>query len=189
VPPDLRVYYFIGLALAGLLIVILFWRAQTAARRRAQLDGTETIYEPGDLFKELREAFAARGRRLAEALSGRDRLGREQQIQAAARIRQIYIELIRLAGNFGLPRDPAQTPLEFAQVLQGEWPLAGPDLDRITAAYLKIRYGGFPEHAEEVRAVEEAWRSVRTAGQVRVRTHEQNLREVDRERRRREREA
>jgi len=123
---------------------------------------------------------------LAEVLAGRDGLHREQQFAAAARIRQIYTELIRLAADSGRPRDPAQTPLEFAEVLHEDWPAAAPDLDRITRAYLKIRYGGFPEHAEEVRAVEDAWRSVRTAGRERVKAHEQKLKEADRERRRKE---
>jgi hypothetical protein len=186
VPPDLRVIYYLALAAAALLIFVILLRAQTAIRRREGAGAVETMYQPGDLLKELREAFAARRQRLAEALTGRDGLRREQQFEAAARIRQIYTELIRLAADSGRPRDPAQTPFEFAEALHGEWPAAAPDLDRITRAYLKIRYGGFPEHADEVRAVEDAWRSVRTAGRERVKAHEQKLKEADRERRRKE---
>ncbi|HUF37796.1 MAG TPA: DUF4129 domain-containing protein [Anaerolineales bacterium] len=186
VPPDLRLIYFLALAAAGLLIFVILLRAQTAVRRREGAGEAETMYQSGDLLKELREAFAARRKRSAEALAGRDRLRRGQQVAAAERIRQIYTELIRLAAEFGRPRDPAQTPLEFAEALHGEWPAAAPDLDRITRAYLKIRYGGFPEHADEVRVVEDAWRSVRAAGQARVKAHEQKLKEADRERRRKE---
>jgi hypothetical protein len=126
---------------------------------------------------------------MAERVSGLNRLGRAQRIVAAARIRQIFAELIRLAASTGLPRDPAQTPLEFAAVLQREWPASGQDLDRITRAYLKIRYGGFPERIEEVRAVEDSWSSVRAAGLERMKRHEQKLKEVGREQKRKERQA
>jgi hypothetical protein len=186
IPPDLRVVYYIALAAAGLVVFLLLMRAQTAIRRRWSEETGDVLYEPGNLLKELRDAFAARAKRAGEAAGDQAVLRRDQQVEAAARIRQIYTELIRLAADFGLPRDPAQTPLEFTESLQADWSSAGPDLDRITQAYLKIRYGGFPESAGEVRTVEEAWKSVRSSGLVRVRDHEQKLREADRERRRRE---
>jgi hypothetical protein len=38
----------------------------------------------------------------------------------------------------------------------------------ITSAYLKVRYGGFPESAEEVEQVENAWKAILAQGRLMI---------------------
>ena len=189
IPPEFRIYYYLGMAmLAGLIIVAMFFGIRTMTRRRAQVEVTEYIYQPGDLLSELRKAFRRRRDELQERFFG-GRLGTEQKVRAAARIRQIYADFIDLAASFGQPRDPAQTPLEFAAALAGSWPATRSEVDTITQAYLKIRYGGLPENQGEVQAVENAWRTLQSASAARVNAYEERLKQEARERRRRERES
>jgi hypothetical protein len=46
------------------------------------------------------------------------------------------------------------------------FPASDLDLESITSAYLRIRYGEFPESREEVDQVEAAWKRVRAAGKL-----------------------
>jgi hypothetical protein len=186
-PPDFRVYFYWGMtALAILIIVSLFFSIRTMARRRQAVEMTEYIIQPGDLLSRLRREFEKRRKDLQDSLRGANPLARRQQILAAARIRQIYSALIELAATFGAPRDPAQTPLEYLGVLKRGLSSAGNDLQIITEAYLKIRYGELPEHAEEVQAVENAWKKEKQAAGPAVKAYEIKKKEEEKERKRME---
>lgn len=89
------------------------------------------------------------------------RLRSAGQLLAAARIRQIYRQLIRLSHRLGHDRPPPVTPLEFLPQLAELFPedLAG--LERITHAYVRVRYGELPETLGEVNEVQQAWESIR----------------------------
>jgi hypothetical protein len=89
-----------------------------------------------------------------------DRLRPVQRHLAAARIRRIYQELMDLCEARALPRLPARTPLEFLPEMAEVFPASGEDLALITQAYLRVRYGEYPESHEEVDAVEAAWQRV-----------------------------
>ena len=83
------------------------------------------------------------------------------QVLAAARIRQIYRSMMILSRRLGHERPPAQTPLEFLPRLEALFPGESAGLNTITQAYVKVRYGKYPETLEEVRAVEAAWERIR----------------------------
>ena len=83
---------------------------------------------------------------------------------AAARIRRIYIQLMELCGDLGKSRPAALTPLEFLPVLMDLFPGFENDLQIITQAYLRVRYGELPETRMEVNQVEAAWAQINAHG-------------------------
>jgi hypothetical protein len=80
---------------------------------------------------------------------------------AAARIRRIYAQLLKLCKNLDKPRPPASTPLEFLPTMRTLFPENHEDLKSITHSYLKIRYGDLPESRNEVEEVEIAWKRIK----------------------------
>ena len=87
------------------------------------------------------------------------------KLVAAARIRRIYTQLMKLAGELGAPRRTWQTPLEFMVTLHGLFPDHGDALVAVTGAYVRVRYGELPESRSELQRVEKAWRELRHQGQ------------------------
>ena len=81
------------------------------------------------------------------------------------RIRRIYAELMDLSESLGVKRAPAETPLEFLPALAELFPGLESELHTITEAYLRVRYGEFPETRQEIDPVEVAWEGVRLQGQ------------------------
>jgi hypothetical protein len=61
-------------------------------------------------------------------------------------------------------RAEAETPLEFLPALRRLFPGSEMQLDTITQAYLRVRYGELPETQAEVDEVESAWGYVNTKG-------------------------
>lgn len=86
----------------------------------------------------------------------------------AMRVRLIYAQLMDLCTRLGKPRPAPLTPLEFLPDAQKLFPEASNDLETITAAYLRVRYGELPEYAGELDTVLEAWERVRTQGHKRL---------------------
>ncbi|MFZ0531906.1 MAG: DUF4129 domain-containing protein [Anaerolineales bacterium] len=87
-----------------------------------------------------------------------------QRIRAAARIRQVYAELMELCESLGHPRADAQTPLEYLPKLEKLFPEFQLEVGLITEAYLVVRYGQLPETRKEVEGVEAAWKKIHSAG-------------------------
>lgn len=156
--PELVIYltalcFWGGLAL---LAIFLYMRA-----RRVWIDAyvpepesPEGILGQGDTRRLVRQA-------LQDAWEDfLDRFRPVQRQLAAARIRRIYQELMDLCEARSLPRPPAHTPLEFLPEMVEVFPTSGDDLAVITKAYLRVRYGEYPESHEEVEAVESAWQRV-----------------------------
>ena len=91
-------------------------------------------------------------------------LNQRRRLRAAARIRQVYADLLELCAKIGQPRPDALTPLEFVSKLDMLFPDFTPEVDTITQAYLRVRYGLLPETQDEIVAVESAWKLLRAAG-------------------------
>lgn len=113
--------------------------------------------------------FAARDSRKSDPLTQDDeepglfdrfmqRLGLFQQWRAAASIRRIYTSMCNMAGAAGYPRLEAETPYEYLRALKKAWPSSPADTQLITEAYVRVRYGEFPETQEEFDAIREAWK-------------------------------
>ncbi len=82
----------------------------------------------------------------------------------ATRIRAIYSHLMELCDQLGAGRREVETPSEFLRTLRHLFPHDYREIALITDAYIRVRYGEFPETREEVKQVEEAWRTLKTQG-------------------------
>jgi hypothetical protein len=109
---------------------------------------------------DLREVSRSLRKRLRRFLEGR------VQTSHAARIRRIYGELMALSARLEHPRPRAVTPLEFLNTLNVLFPSAAAELATITSAYIKVRYGEFPESPQELQGVLLAWERVRAQGEL-----------------------
>lgn len=89
---------------------------------------------------------------------------RRQRIRAAARIRQVYAELMELCESLGHPREDAKTPLEFVPQLEILFPEMHPEVVVITEAYNSVRYGQLPETRQGVEEIEAAWKRLSSVG-------------------------
>ena len=138
---------------------VLLWMAiRTTRRARSIFDGGEA--ETVEPVSDAGQAGSERGLRafLRSAL----RLpGRARGLYHALLVRRVYAHLLEWAAGEGRPRRPAETPLEFGAALAGIRPQVRQDLDTITQAYLRVRYGEAPEDAEMVNRVLAGWDRVR----------------------------
>lgn len=143
--------------LIGLILVILMaLKLRKIFLRLAEEEESGRV-EPGE-GENLLKLLA---RRLRNA---RRRMRSPAQVLAAARIRQIYRQTLLLCQKLGAPRPPSSTPLEFLPHLESIFPTEQAGVNAITQAYLKVRYGEYPETRAEVEAVEDAWKRLQRQG-------------------------
>lgn len=149
-----------GLLLAALLIIVVILILRRLDWRPWQRQAVLEEEESSDIrnIPRLRPRSAP-GAIRASRLSWR----RGRQLLAAAHIRRIYTDLLELCNRLGKPRPIAKTPLEFLPELRSLFPGQPDELELITAAYLKVRYGQLPETQEEVRKVLAAWEKVKSS--------------------------
>ena len=148
--------------LQGLLVfgVIIFIIVMIIKGLRETAQANRNLEEEGVMGSG--EIFGRRSlRNLTEQWIRSRRFLRPGQILAAAQIRQIYNRLMVLCTKLALPRPPATTPLEFLPAMQDLFDENKTDLVLITSAYLRVRYGEFPESRQEVQEVLAAWDRVR----------------------------
>lgn len=147
-----------------LVLVILFNGIVRRSRNRSwDLDEErDSLLSPRDLPQHILSNLR---QRIAQALAAFSRLRPGEQLLAAARVRRIYAELLDMSAQLGSPRRDASTPNEFVTVLQGLFPSLYNELNTITNAYLRVRYGEYPESRQEVEVVEAAWERIRARGE------------------------
>jgi hypothetical protein len=153
------------LILLAAAAAILLIRDRIARDKAASLGETEALLSPDELLRQMLLSARKNAQSLLNGLAQRLGLGRIARQLAAQRIRAIYTELLDLATQLKYPRCPHQTPLEYLPELQKAFPGSQTELDLITQAYQRIRYGEFPESQAEVNAIESAWRQVQSEGQ------------------------
>jgi hypothetical protein len=143
--------------LLGVVLLVLLWLRLQDVKLDLRGEDNVATQPPGSLSDLLRR-LAALGRS-----SGSRRMS-PARLLAAARIRRVYAELMALCAGLGSPRKASATPLEFLPGAQAAIPGQDAALEQITQAYLKVRYGEYPESREEVDEVLGAWRQVKGAG-------------------------
>jgi Domain of unknown function (DUF4129) len=150
-PISLQSLCFWGLMV--LLIVLILARVRRVVRGRSlrELDLPESLLKEGDTRRLMRKAAQ-------DALDGLvARLRPARRLLAAARIRRIYAQLMGLCSELDHPRGVSKTPLEFLPQMGELFTDLSSELERITGAYVRVRYGEYPETNEEVKAIEDAW--------------------------------
>lgn len=91
---------------------------------------------------------------------------------AASSIKRIYAHLVQYGAENGYPRHTDQTPYEHLPNLNCVWPNHTPELHHITQAYVKVRYGDYPETQQELNAILQAWETIQKAAPQKRETEE-----------------
>ena len=156
------------LILVGTLMMIVFiaWMVRRFRFIQTELSADEyqSLLDQQDLLHLI---IAALRRSLDRILDGFEKAFRLQEVRrllAAARIRRIYSQLMRLSARLGSPRPPARTPIEFLAPLNRLFPNLKSELEEITFMYVKVRYGELPEPSDEIATVERAWQRIHMEG-------------------------
>ena len=153
-----------GIVLLFVVIILMIARNQVFKGRAEGEAEFEQLDEQEGLLDQLRKALRRGLGTVAGSLEQALRFRNARQVLAAARIRRIYAHLMHLSERLNQPRPASRTPLEFLPNLEALFPGFKGELGLITEAYLKIRYGDFPESTDEVEMVERAWKRVSQAG-------------------------
>lgn len=158
-----------------LIVLSLLMRARRGGvwSRRKSNNSQESLLKPGEARHLLRKALQDTADGLAK------RLRPARRAIAAARVRRIYAHLMDLSAELNNPRAAGQTPLEFLPELGELFTDLHSDLVVITDAYVKVRYGKYPEEQEEVEAVESSWRRIEVEGKRLKRTGQHKLKTAE----------
>ncbi len=149
------------------LILVAVWRVTT------------------DVFRWLRRRFPGRGGAEYESMKGAFRMdllnflrkivrwlvklrpsflyGRKPVAATpeAATVRELYRRFLHWAAGGGHPRQPQQTPLEYARALAEILPQARQELAFITTEYVSARYGALSYNIDELALLRESWRRLK----------------------------
>ena len=157
----------------GVILFVLYILARQFKNWTLSADGEDdtdrqSLLGPGGLRRLFGLNLRKAAHNLGENLANFRRLRSRERLLAADRIRQIYTHLIDLAAELGKPRSEADTPLEYLSELKVLFPTSEQDLIEITEAYLRVRYGQFPETQAEVEIVENAWQIIMSLGEEQI---------------------
>jgi hypothetical protein len=166
----------LGSVLALIVAGILIWMAMQIwkeRKRRKLAEEQQAILEHGELWQLLKTILRNQWNSIVNAVTNATDLRKQARLRAAARIRQVYADLMELSKELGSARNEAQTPLEFLPELIRCFPTLDEQVSLITQAYLRVRYGELPETRQEVLDVEEAWKLVLNVGKERLEERKQ----------------
>lgn len=164
--PRLKPVFFVVI-LAGVIFVLLIiigLGLRIAKRGLLSEDESESIISSEKLLEIIGGIIKKQINQIRKSLTSFGDLSQRRKLLAAAKIRRIYSQLMELTEEMGYPRLEAQTPLEFLASLESVFPLYADQIEVITDAYLKVRYGELPETEDEIAAVEAAWKLVQEEG-------------------------
>lgn len=65
-----------------------------------------------------------------------------------------------MAADHGYPRANSETPYEYRTTLVKAWPNNMVDINTITEAFVRVRYGEIPETQDEVNKIRSAWQKL-----------------------------
>ena len=74
-----------------------------------------------------------------------------------------YLAMLRRSGEKGHPRQPTQTPYEYARALESQLPDIDQDVDGITAEFIEARYSRHDIPPEHVGLVRRYWERIKQA--------------------------
>ncbi|MCP4419188.1 MAG: DUF4129 domain-containing protein [Chloroflexi bacterium] len=87
---------------------------------------------------------------------------RLNSLSSREQMRYFYLSIVKRAAKKGVQRQQAETPLEFAQDLKESWPDAEEDVDVLTDAFLRARYGRLPIEEEDLSPIKKHWRQLKS---------------------------
>lgn len=164
-PPPAEVPFWVSSLFFWVFILILLAILVARIRSRRRKEDYVLVYEPESLLKpgEARQLLRKAVQDMLDGLLGRFR--RTPPGPDLARVRQIYAALLDLSAELNVPRPEGKTPWEFLPDLGALFNAFRSDLALITHIYVRVRYGEYPESAEEVEQLEAAWKSLAEEGE------------------------
>ena len=142
-----------------LVVLIIFFMGRVVQRRRLAAgsdrhgQSTSKGQKPGSLGPGFTERLL-------------NRLGLLRNWRTAVTIRRIYQHMCAVAAHEGYQRADTETPYEYLPTLSRLWPDNQEDARLITDAYIKIRYGEYPETDAEVDQIRLAWDQLEQAQRI-----------------------
>jgi Domain of unknown function (DUF4129) len=170
--PLIRSVIFVSIIVVIILVIILWMAFKLWSDRERRLTGNEEKMNIKDrnLLQSILNIFLQGWKRTMDSLDQLTNVKQRKRIRAAARVRQVYAELLELCEDLGHPRQYAQTPLEFVPELEHIFPDLSGEIDTITQAYVDVRYGLIPETQNEINDIEVAWKKLRSSGNEQLTT-------------------
>jgi len=155
-----RIIY--GILVAGLLLLALGriasqlfgWMRQKANGGRAEMESLPGAFRL-DLLRLFRHVFSWLVR-ITAFVTGRKETHHEPAETTS--VRRLYVDMLRWGAEAGHPRDTAQTPFEYQQVLCVALPAYRADVALITQGYVRARYGARPPTEAELHDLKESRR-------------------------------
>lgn len=158
-PAFLNAMRVVGLALFTLIVLWLVVRSFRRWRRTYATAGgvREAAVAEGNLAGDVANYLRDQWRRLRDAADVRRML----RLRNAGSIRAIYTNMLTLMAVARRPRELGQTPYEYEPVVTGALPTQHADVEAITDAYVRARYGEQDIDSAEFERLRDAWRRVR----------------------------
>lgn len=164
-----------GTIIFFLVLILITLKRHVWKNESSEQENLSDLDQP-DLITLLRAALRRTLDRLLEQINNTLGMRQARRMLAAARIRRIYARLLKLSARLDVPRPAARTPLEFLSNLVELFPGQSLELNTITQAYVRVRYGELPETVEAVDSVELAWKRIFTEGEGRLSAKRKRLR-------------
>jgi hypothetical protein len=136
----------------GVKLLVRLWR-----RLRAWVGGLSQQFEElREARRKARQSSLARSRQSAPRrwLNPR-KLSPRQQVQF------YYLAMLRRSGEKGHPRQPTQTPYEYARTLESQLPEIDQDVNGITDEFIAARYSRHDIPPEHVGVVRRYWERIK----------------------------
>lgn len=85
------------------------------------------------------------------------------RLQPKERVRYFYLSTVKRAEDWGVRREPPETPVEFETDLEAHWPEVRAEIESLTEAFVDARYSAHEWDVDEMRRVQEIWARVKAA--------------------------
>jgi hypothetical protein len=115
-------------------------------------------------LEDLREARRkARGAAPPRSASAPHRWINPRRLSPRQQVQFYYLAMLRRSGEKGHPRQPTQTPYEYARALESQLPEVNQDVDGITDEFIEARYSRHNIPPEHVGLVRRYWERIKQA--------------------------
>ena len=180
-PPSLSefvqslIFWVVFFAIAGYVVVQFLRRHPEIVEALKHIPGVTLLvrlwHRLRDWFgglsqqlEDLREARRkARGLVPTRSAAAPRRWVNPRRLSPRQQVQFYYLAMLRRSGEKGHPRQPAQTPYEYARTLESKIPDIDQDVDGLTAEFLEARYSRHDIPPEHVGLVRRYWERIKQA--------------------------
>ena len=137
----------------GMALLVRLWQ-----RLRMWFGGlSQQLEDLREARRKARESAPTRSAAAPRRWINPRKLSPRQQVQF------YYLAMLRRSGEKGHPRQPTQTPYEYARALESQLPDIDQDVDGITAEFIEARYSRHDIPPEHVGLVRRYWERIKQA--------------------------